>query len=78
MFLEVHYCKDNMEVTTDLPPVVAAVLLLLILTDWELTFKPSQEAHAHEALLAIMYFDDMTESADQSRFGEPNRSIRTR
>ena len=48
----------------------AAVIVVLLLSPWELEFKPTSEAVAAEPLLAIMYFDDMTGAGEESRYGE--------
>jgi len=50
--------------------VAAAVLLFLILKDWQFEIGPSQEAVAFENRLVIMYFENLADEADSGRIGE--------
>jgi tetratricopeptide (TPR) repeat protein len=54
------------------PMFVIAVLtiLLLVLKPWHVEFRSTQEAVAAESRLAIMYFDNLTDSEDTGRLGE--------
>lgn len=48
----------------------AAVFLILILKDWEVEIRPTQEAVAVENRLAIMYFDNIADPQDTKHLGE--------
>ncbi|MBN1212173.1 MAG: tetratricopeptide repeat protein [candidate division Zixibacteria bacterium] len=77
---------DAVEVATDIrkpkfrkiiwptlvPISIAAVLvfLFLILKDWQLEFRPSQEALAQKNRMAIMHFENLSDTADSLKLGE--------
>ena len=48
---------------------IAAVLVILLLKPWDITFHSTNEALAYENLLAILYFEDMTDG-ESGRLGE--------
>ncbi|HUV29478.1 MAG TPA: FlgO family outer membrane protein [Acidobacteriota bacterium] len=50
--------------------VAAAILFLLLVKDWQLEFRPSQEAVAVENRVAVMYFENLADPEDAGRLGE--------
>ncbi|MFH2035877.1 MAG: tetratricopeptide repeat protein [Candidatus Zixiibacteriota bacterium] len=48
----------------------AIILLFLVLKDWQIDIKPSQEVFAHENQITIMYFGNLVEETDSSRTGQ--------
>ncbi len=48
---------------TRLMIAAAAVMIFLLLKPWDIQFRTTKEAMAYGNLLAIMYFDDMTDGA---------------
>ncbi|MEW5923662.1 MAG: tetratricopeptide repeat protein, partial [Candidatus Zixiibacteriota bacterium] len=48
----------------------AAVLIFLVLKDWQIDIRPSQEVIAYENRLAIMNFENMGDKSDSTRIGE--------
>jgi len=57
---------------TIMTPVLAAaaLILILLLTNWEVVIRPTPEVVAVENRLAVMYFHNLTDEADTLRFGE--------
>jgi len=54
------------------PPLLAAAAILLILlsTDWQIVFRPGNEAMAVEKRVAVMYFVNYADQEDSLRLGE--------
>ncbi|MCK5125728.1 MAG: tetratricopeptide repeat protein [candidate division Zixibacteria bacterium] len=56
-------------------PVAAAILLVLILLDWQFDIKPSKVAIASENKLVILPFTNIIDSSDANRFGPITASL---
>ncbi|MDD5427366.1 MAG: tetratricopeptide repeat protein [candidate division Zixibacteria bacterium] len=54
------------------PVSIAAIIIffLLIFKDWRVDFRPQDEVMATENLLAVMYFDNLSDPEDTDRTGE--------
>ncbi|MDH3891890.1 MAG: FlgO family outer membrane protein [candidate division Zixibacteria bacterium] len=50
--------------------IAVVVLVFLVLKDWQVDIRPSQEAFAVENRLAVMPFENMSDSEDADRMGE--------
>ncbi len=46
------------------------VLLIMLLKPWNLSLSTDQQAQASDQWMAIMYFDNLTDPADEQRLGE--------
>ena len=51
-------------------PLAAATLLILLLLDWQLYFKPADEAVAAENRLTILYFSNLSDATDPDHLSD--------
>ena len=51
-------------------PLAAATLLILLLLDWQLYFKPADEAVAAENRLTILYFSNLSDASDPDHLSD--------
>ena len=55
--------------------VAAAVLVILVFTDWDIELKRGKEAIADENSLTILYFENLADPSDSLRLGEIASSL---
>lgn len=60
-----------------IPASIVTVLIVaaLIFKPWKFEVSPTQEAQASEDMLAIMYFDNLTDREDSKRLGEMSTNL---
>ncbi len=62
--------RSRMPLVVSTSGALLVLLLILLLKPWNLSFSTDQQAQASEQWMAIMYFDNLTDPADEQRLGE--------